>query len=154
MSIIKVAWLSVQRKLQWLIFVFMIYWETHTEIHLYIIFKTLYFLLTELQINNIWYKNIAEILILLIISLTTLWSMPYLHVTRNTTLCLFSTNTMTFIKIKWLGRLEKGHKQMFLQSCWNKKTKEIALFLENLFILSKFGKIFLYHFRVEILNLL
>lgn len=143
-----------KEKLQWLVFVFMIYWEIHTDTHIYIIFKTLYFLLTELQINNIGYKNITEILISLITSLTTLWSMPYLHVTRNTSFCLFSTNTMTFIKIKWLGRLEKGYKQMFSQSCWNKKTKEIALFLGNLFISKKFGKIFLYHFRVEILNLL
>lgn len=127
MSIISLKWLDLvwKEKLQWLVFVFMIYWEIHTDTHIHIIFKTLYFLLTELQINNIGYKNITEILISLITSLTTLWSMPYLHVTRNTSFCLFSTNTMTFIKIKWLGRLEKGYKQMFSQSCWNKKTKEI-----------------------------
>lgn len=89
---------------------------------------------------------------------TTLWSYAIFAFNEDHYAMLFSSNTMTFMKRKWLGRLEKGYKQMFSQSCWNRKAKEIALFLESLsnrknhFILGRFGKMFLYHFRGEILN--
>lgn len=85
-------------------------------------------------------------------------SLLYLHLMRNNMPWLFLMNTVTFMKRIWLGRLEKGYKQMFSQSCWNRKVKEIALFLKSLsnrrnhFILGKFRQIFLYHFGGEILT--
>lgn len=102
-----------------LIYVPMIYRDTHTHTYTQIL-SALYFL---------WQNWNLDLSITLF---TTLWSMPYLHLMRSTMPWIFLMNTMTFIKRKWLGRLEKGYKQMFSQSCWNKKVKEIALFLDTL----------------------